>query len=466
MKLNILLVDDELNIRRFLGDALKKRDHQVDAVESAEQGFDILQDKAVDLVILDINLPGMDGLTALEKIRSLDDPPMVIMITAYGDVKSAVTAMKMGAHDYISKPFELAEMEHAVARAAEVLSLRRQVNAFKRQSFPAKFGEMIGESPAVREVFQAITKIARSPSATVLITGESGTGKELAARAIHNLSPRSQGPFVALNCTAIQETLLESELFGYEKGAFTDAKKSTPGLFEVASGGTIFLDEIGDMSVKLQAKLLRVLQDKIIRRLGGHREIPVDVRVIAATHQDLEQEIKAGRFREDLYFRLAVIPMHMPRLSDRREDVPLLVKAFLKEFCQDLSKPLMEFSPEAMSALQNYPWPGNVRELRNLIERLVILEEEKTLTLKHLPPVIASRSAGQVKSPDGEPGTFRECKDRCVGDFERDYLSNLLVRHRGNVSRSAREAGMGRSGFQRLMQRHGLHSEDFRRASK
>jgi len=357
-------------------------------------------------------------------------------------------------------------MEHAVARAAEVQSLRRQVDALKRQTSAAHFGEMIGESPAMREVYQAITKIARSPSATVLITGASGTGKELAARAIHNLSSRSQGPFVALNCTAIQETLLESELFGYEKGAFTDAKKSTRGLFEVASGGTIFLDEIGDMSVKLQAKLLRVLQEKTIRRLGGQRDIYIDVRVIAATHRDLVREMKEGRFREDLYFRLAVIPMPMPHLTERREDIPLLAGEFMKEFCQDLSKPTKEISPEAMSALINYSWPGNIRELRNLIERLVILEDESVMTLKHLPAPIAARSAGQAKTSDESPGDFRESKALFVSRFEKEYLANLLNRNNGNVSRSAREAGIGRSGFQRLMQKHGLHSEDFRGASK
>jgi len=466
MKLSILLVDDEPNIRRFLGEALAKREHAVTTVASAEEALAVLQKQATDLVILDISLPGMDGLTALKQIQAMDDPPLVIMITAYGDVKSAVQAMKLGAHDYITKPFEIAEMELAVARAAEVLSLRRQVDALKRQSDSARFAEMIGDSAVMQTVYRTISKIARSPSATVLITGESGTGKELAARAIHRLSSRAQGPFVALNCTAIQETLLESELFGYEKGAFTDAKKSTAGLIEIASGGTLFLDEIGDMSVKLQSKLLRVLQERVIRRLGGHRDIPIDLRVIAATHRDLQKEISEGRFREDLYFRLAVVPLHMPRLSQRREDIPLLVKAFIREFCQDLAKPVMEISPEAMSALLNYSWPGNIRELRNLIERLVILEEGKILALDHLPAAISAESGAAMEVAPLLQGRFRQNKAQVVARFEKEYLMGLLGRHQGNVSRSAREAGMERSGFQRLMQRYGLRSEDFRVASK
>jgi DNA-binding NtrC family response regulator len=462
MTLSILLVDDETNIRRFLSEGLKKRNHQVVAVRTAEEGLDCLDETTIDVVILDINLPGMDGLTALEKIVALEAPPLVIMITAYGDVKSAVRAMKIGAHDYITKPFEMAEMELAVAQAAEVLSLRRQVEALKRQTTAASFGEMIGDSPVMEEVYDAISKIARSPSATVLLTGESGTGKELAARAIHKLSRRSNGPFVALNCTAIQETLLESELFGYERGAFTDAKKSTQGLIEVASGGTLFLDEIGDMSIKLQAKLLRVLQERVIRHLGGQKDIAIDVRVIAATHRDLSVEIAAGRFREDLYFRLAVVPLHLPRLTERREDIPQLTKAFIQEFCQDLSKPLMTVSEEAMKALINYSWPGNIRELRNLIERLVILEDGSMLILDHLPSAIAVRSSENSDLSDDFSRNFRETKGRFVAQFEKEYLTDMLLRHKGNVSRSAREAGMERSGFQRLMQRHGLKSEDFR----
>jgi DNA-binding NtrC family response regulator len=462
MNLSILLVDDETNIRRFLSEGLKKRGHQVETASNAEDGLALLQEKSVDLVILDISLPGMDGLTALGKIQEHEEPPLVIMITAYGDVKSAVTAMKLGAHDYITKPFELAEMELAIGRAAEVLSLRRQVDALKRQTVAAaNFGEMIGSSSTMQEVYNAISKIARSPSATVLITGESGTGKELAARAIHKLSRRNTGPFVALNCTAIQETLLESELFGYERGAFTDAKKSTQGLIEVASGGTLFLDEIGDMSIKLQSKLLRVLQERVIRRLGGQRDLPIDVRVIAATHRDLLQEISAGRFRDDLYFRLAVVPLRMPRLSERTADIPPLVLAFVQEFCQDLSKPVMSVSEEAMNALTKYSWPGNVRELRNLMERMVILEEGPKIILDHLPAVI-SQSGNTEDLTFGVFGSFRETKGRFVAQFEKEYLIDLLLRHRGNVSRCAREAGMERSGFQRLMQRHALKSDDFR----
>lgn len=462
MNMHLLLVDDEPNIRRFLSESLRKRGHVVESAASAEEALEKIAQIAVDLVILDINLPGMDGLSALSQIQSFDEPPPVVMITAYGDVKSAVKAMKLGAYDYISKPFEIAELEHIIENVSEVISLRRQVHVLKRQAAEPQFSGMIGESPAIREVLRTITKIAGSPSATVLITGESGTGKELAARAIHKLSARSNGPFVALNCTAIQETLLESELFGYERGAFTDAKKSTAGLIEIASGGTLFLDEIGDMSVKLQSKLLRVLQERVIRRLGGHRDIPIDVRVIAATHRDLQEEILRGRFREDLYFRLAVVPLRMPRLQERTEDIPLLVREFIREFTQDLSKPMMEMDAEAMSALMRYSWPGNVRELRNLIERLVILEESRTLTLSHLPRSISSQPP-QPPRLFSEPETgFRETKARMVARFEKEYLTYLLTRFQGNVSRSAREAGLERSGFQRLMQRHGLKSEDFK----
>ncbi|MCX6639421.1 MAG: sigma-54 dependent transcriptional regulator [bacterium] len=462
MKLSILLVDDEPNIRRFLGNALIKRDYSVETAVSAEEALEILRLRAVDLMILDISLPGMDGLSALEKINAMDDPPLVIMITAFGDVKSAVRAMKLGAHDYITKPFEIPEMELAVSRAGEIITLRRQVDALKRQTPPDQFGEMLGKSVLMQEVFSDLAKIARSPSTTVLITGESGTGKELAARAVHNHSARSQGPFVALNCTAIQETLLESELFGYERGAFTDAKESKRGLFEVAHTGSLFLDEIGDMSIKLQAKLLRVLEERRIRRLGGQKEILIDVRVIAATHRDLHQEIKQGRFREDLFFRLAVVPLHMPRLRDRQNDIPVLVKKFINQFCQQLDKAVMEISPEAMAALMNYPWPGNIRELRNLIERVVILEDSPVLTLRELPPEIAGRSIGSVAASEGEGSNFRKLKSNMVAQFEKEFVANLLHRTKGNVSRSAREAGMERGAFQRLMSRHNLHSDDFR----
>ncbi len=327
--LKILIVDDEENIRKFLTMQLNEHGYKAAAVENAEKALKYLAANLVHLVILDYNLPGMSGLEMLRTLRQSGDKTAVIMITAYGELKTAVEAMKLGASDYVTKPFDFDEIALVIEKTIRLLRLETRLELFEQQKDHAGLGEMIGNSRVMNEIYRKIKKVARNSAVTVLITGESGTGKELAARAIHELSDRNRQPFVPINCSAIQETLLESELFGYEKGSFTGAAARKRGLFEVADGGTIFLDEIGDMPLNLQAKILRILQDKFVRRIGGHIAIPVDVRIIAASNKDLEQQMRQGSFREDLYYRLNVIPMHLPPLRERQGDVLLLTNHFL-----------------------------------------------------------------------------------------------------------------------------------------
>ncbi len=381
----ILIVDDDELVLESLKLVLKEAGHKVRSSTSPEKALSIFDRHPIDLVITDMKMPGMSGIELLERIKKKDPDCPVIMITAYATVETAVEAMKKGAIDYIMKPFSADELELVVKRALEEKAIKEENARLKeivKDSVKDAHDLFVGQHPKVMELKALVEKVAPT-DATVLIMGESGTGKELVARMIHSLSQRRDGPYVRMNCAAIPEGLIESELFGYEKGAFTGAVQSRKGKFELANGGTILLDEIGEMPINLQAKLLRVLQEKEIDRLGG-KTLPIDVRVIATTNRDLAKEVKEGRFREDLFYRLSVVPIYIPPLRERREDVPLLAEYFLHIYSKKIGKEVSKISSEAMEILSSYPWPGNVRELENCIHRAVILSTGPIITEKEI----------------------------------------------------------------------------------
>ncbi len=365
----ILVVDDEKAIRNTLKDILTYEKYDVDEASHALEALEKMQSAVYDVILCDIKMPGMDGLELLEKIRHQSDA-QVIMISGHGNIDTAVEAIRKGAYDYISKPLDLNRLLVTLRNALDRGRLLAESQMLKKKVF--KYNEIVGESEALKEVLRMVEKVAPT-NARVLITGENGTGKELIARALHENSPRAHGPFVEVNCAAIPSELIESQLFGHEKGSFTSAIKQRKGDFELASGGTLFLDEIGDMSLSAQAKVLRALQENKITRVGGEKEIPVDVRVIAATNKDLKSEIDKGNFREDLYHRIGVIIIRVPSLSERREDIPLLANHFMGLISAEMGKPPLPFTPEALEELKQLKWTGNVRELRNMVERLAIL---------------------------------------------------------------------------------------------
>jgi DNA-binding NtrC family response regulator len=388
MPARLLVVDDELNIRGALAKILEKAGHTVSAAESGDAALNSLHEAPFDLIITDLKMVGMSGLELLRAAKQRQPEAEVIMMTAYGTVESAVNAMKAGAYDYLTKPIDPERLLHVAARALEYKALRGEVRQLREQAAVATaFEHIVGRSRAMRAVYEKVRQV--SPTmATVLLSGESGTGKELVARAIHNRSQRKIGPFVTLNCGALPETLLESELFGYERGAFTGALSTKQGRIEQADGGTLLLDEVSEMSAKTQIDFLRVLQEREFRRVGGPRPITVDVRFIAATNQNLEEAVKAGTFREDLFYRLAVVPIALPPLRERTEDIPLLATTFMKEFCAQYQQPEKSFAAAAFQALREYAWPGNVRELRNLAERLVVTVPDRVIRPAHLPSTI------------------------------------------------------------------------------
>jgi DNA-binding NtrC family response regulator len=384
----VLVVDDERNNREALAKILGKAGHEVVAAASGEDALAVLQDAGFDLVVSDLRMIGTGGIEVLKTAKQHASEPEVILLTAYGTVESAVEAMKLGAYDYLTKPVDPERLVHLVAKALEHKALRHEVQQLREQvAIKAAFGVIVGRSARMRQVYETVKQVAPT-LATVLVMGESGTGKELVARALHNRSPRQKGPFVTLNCGALPETLVESELFGYERGAFTGATGTKAGRVEQAHGGTLFLDEVGEMSPKTQVDLLRALQEREVRRLGGDRPITVDVRFIAATNKDLVEAVKAGTFREDLYYRLAVVPITLPPLRDRPEDIPLLATVFLRELCTQYGCPEKSLSAAVLQIVREYPWPGNVRELRNLVERLVVTVPARVIRPVHLPSTV------------------------------------------------------------------------------
>ena len=437
---NILVVDDERNIRTLCSRVLAGDQIEVHGVGTGKDGLQTADEVSPDLVLLDLRLPDMDGIEVLRAIKGRHPDTAVIIITGFGQIQSAVEAMKAGATDYLEKPFEhLDKLKLAVARALEEVRSRREIQRLHRlQEKEYRVDQLIGDSDSTRRLRELIGKLARSEAATILIHGESGTGKELVARGLHYESSRRDFPFMEVNCAAITETLFESELFGHEKGAFTDAKAAKKGLMELADRGTLFLDEVSEMSLNSQAKFLRVLQERVLRRVGGTRDIKVDLRIIAATNRPLETRVKENQFREDLYYRLNVIPIHIPPLRERRDDVLPLARHFVVDANTRFHKSIKGFTPDAERLMAGYQWPGNVRELRNLIERLVILGSSELIEPQHLPAQFATQVRQQVvtESSGDEPRTLAE--------IERAYIAQIMQRVESNKSKAAKILGISR----------------------
>jgi len=433
---SILVVEDESSARDTMIDLLSDAGYEVHGAENGEEAVKMAQEHTFNLVITDLKMPQGDGLYVLENVKRIDPQTSVVICTGYGTVNTAVKAMKLGAYEYITKPIKVEEMKLVVQRALDYQRLQTE-NVLLQKQLKAKykFKNLIGDSNAMQEVFRFIEKIAATDS-TILISGESGTGKELVARAIHYNSDRKDGPMVPVNCGAIPEDLLESELFGYEKGAFTGALKTRIGRFELASGGTIFLDEIGDMSPALQVKILRVLQEHEFERVGGVASIKVDIRVIAATHRDLEKAVTQGTFREDLYYRLNVIPLILPPLRERKSDIPLLVHHFIKKFKQEKKQSVEMASPEALHCFMRYHWPGNVRELENLIERLVILKGEGVIEQEDLPEKVLGSEWTEI-NPSLDISEKGISFNTAVSEFERELILHALKKTNWVKNRAA-----------------------------
>jgi DNA-binding NtrC family response regulator len=439
----ILVVDDEPGAREAL-DLILEDDYEVECLECGAEALTRIKERAFDLVLLDINMPELDGIETLKLIKSYDESIDVVMISAADSARKATSAMKCGAYDYITKPYESEDILTTVQRALEKRSLEKEVS-FLRSEVALQFenSQIVSNASTMQVIFEMIEKVAQTNS-SVLITGESGTGKELVARAIHARSQRAQKPFVAINCAAIPSELMESELFGHERGAFTGAVSRASGKFEFANSGTIFLDEISSMKLELQAKLLRVLQELEFTRVGSHKVIKVDVRVIAATNSRLDDMVKEGRFRSDLYFRLNVIPIELPPLRHRKGDVQLLSNYFLCKFNQKLNKRIKGITPAGMEILDSYPWPGNIRELENLIERLVVLGcDGSWIDEKDLPFDLLLRDEACVQAPDGHAGDVGLLQAKQA--FERQYILRALDRCRWNQSNTARILGIHRN---------------------
>jgi DNA-binding NtrC family response regulator len=441
----VLIVDDEPEMCSLLSDILKDEGCAVDAAYSGEQALAKMQEQDFAVVISDLNMKGMPGLTLLKEIKRLHPETNVIIMTAFGSIESAIEAMKQGAYDYVTKPVKSEEIALTTQKAVREASLRRELLWLRRAvEKEYSFNQILGKSKPMQAVFDLIRRITPSPS-SVLITGESGTGKELVARATHYNSPRAQGPFIPVNCAAIPENLLESEMFGHMRGAFTDAKTDRRGLFEEAQGGTLFLDEISELPLSLQAKLLRVLQEREIRRVGGTKSIPVDVRVIAATNLDLAGEVKAKQFREDLYYRLNVIEVHMPALRERTEDIPLLALHFVKKYAEPMKKPVTGLTEGALALLMDYAWPGNVRELENVIERGVTLTRGEKIGSEDLPQAVRGDSGDRHMIEEGAE------KTRTLAEVERTYILRVMEKTAGNKYQAAQILGIDRKTLYRKL---------------
>ena len=453
-KYRILVVDDEHLIRWSLEQSLKRQGYEVSTAASGEDALRVLRDDPPDLMLLDVQLPGINGLDVLEKVKEIAEEVIVIMITALGVLETAVKAMRMGAYDYINKPFNLDELAIVIKKALETGELRREVQQLRSEQ-TRKYGvaNLIGSSRHMVNVLAMVQKIARSDASTVLIQGESGTGKELIAKAIHYESARADKPFMAINCAAVPETLLESELMGHEKGAFTDAKVQKKGLFELADGGTVFLDEIGDMEPGMQAKLLRVLEERAFRRVGGTKDIHVDVRIVSATNKDLLKAMEERTFRNDLYYRIQVIPVFLPPLRERKEDILALARHFIEHFNREFGKQVKGISPMAEKFLSDYHWPGNIRELKNVIERAIILENDEILMLDHLPHEMVAKTGSGGSGP---MNLTIPPEGIDIEDVERELIRQSLEISEGNQSKAAKKLNLGIDAFRYRMKKFGF----------
>ncbi len=455
MKKSVLVVDDEKLIRWSLKNKLSSWGYSVEVAEDAKEAYARLEKHLPNLVLLDIKLPDESGIDVLQRIRDISADVAVIMITAEGTVETAVQAMKLGAYDYISKPFNLSEMQMVVERALEKSEMKRSLDYYKADKIAGMARKkLIGTSRSFTEVLELIQKVAVSPVATVLLLGESGTGKNVIARAIHNQSERADKPYVTIECTTIPENLLESELFGHEKGAFTDAYSSKKGLFELAGAGTVFIDEIGDLPLAMQAKLLRVIEEKRFKRVGGIVDFDADVRIIAATNMDLETAVQNKRFRRDLYYRLNVVPIGLPPLRERGEDVILLAEFFMREFNQQFNKSFTAINPGAKKLLLEYPWPGNIRELRNALERAVLLESGEEILAEHL-----WLKTGLVeKAEQRETIETSFGNDLTMDEMEAEMIRRALKVADGNQTRAAQILGVTRDVLRYRMKKHSISS--------
>lgn len=452
----ILVVEDEKDMLLGIRKILSKEGHIVQIAETGRAGVRKAEESFFDIVITDLKMPGVDGMQLLRKVKEVNFDTMVIVITGYGTVESAVEAMKLGAYDYITKPFDPERIKTMVRKALNQIALTNE-NIYLKQKIKetSDFQNIIGKSQGMSEVFKIVDKVAGT-DATVLIVGESGTGKELIARYIHYNSPRKDKVLVPVNCGALRESLLESELFGHEKGSFTGAISTKRGLMEIASGGTFFFDEIGDVSPPIQAKLLRVLQEHNFMRVGGTDTITTDIRVIAATNKDVERGIREGTFREDLYYRLNVVSVYLPPLRERKEDILALADFFLKRFNRKVGRKIREIPEDVLKVLTGYDWPGNVRELENVVERVVVLATRNVIRISYLPDKLLEARIDSGPVFTGLP--YKEAKHQVLDSFTKEFVKRLLRVSKGSVSQAAREAGMDSANFRRLMRKYGIQA--------
>ncbi|UCE72143.1 MAG: sigma-54-dependent Fis family transcriptional regulator [Nitrospiraceae bacterium] len=452
----ILVIDDEELIIRSLKQHLEQEGYEVLTAGDGEEGLEKFLTESPDLIILDLNMPGMSGMETLESMKKVKKDVTVIIITAHGDIETAVSAIKLGASDFVEKPFELDRMSIMVKKSMETVQLKKEVTYLREEKYCTySFSNVIGESPGMKDVLKLSEKIAASDANTILIQGESGTGKSLLARTIHYHSARAQEPFVEVTCTAIPEALIESELFGHEKGAFTDAKNAKKGLFEVANGGTIYLDEIGDIQMSTQAKLLRALEERTFKKVGGLRDIRVNVRVVATTNKkDLEEAVTAGNFRADLYYRLKVFPIYIQPLRERKEDIMPLAMHYITTFNREFKKNVKGISQGARKHLIDYPWFGNARELRNVIERVCILEDTDVIYPEHLPTEIIKHI--DIKSDNNNGSINIPCEGISLKNVEKDLIAQALQKSGGNQTKAAKLLEITRDTLRYKMQKYGF----------
>ena len=454
-KAKILVIDDEKLLRWSLQQNLSKEGFTVVTAEKGMQGMELFAEEQPDITLLDVHLPDISGINVLENLKKENRDAIIIMVTAFGDIQTAVKTIKIGAYDFVEKPFNMDKLKILIGKARETVSLRKEVSQFRSQlSKKYSFENIIGRSEQMMKIFDLVRKVARSDATTILLQGESGTGKDLIAKVIHYESGRVDRPFMDINCTALPETLIESELFGFEKGAFTDAKQMKKGLFELADGGTVFLDEIADMKLSTQAKLLKIIENKTFKRIGGVKDISVDLRIVAATNKTLSEEVKNDNFREDLYYRLKVIPIVLPPLRERRDDILILAKYFVDEFNREFKKSVKGISKETAKAFGNYPWPGNIRELRNVIERAMILENEEYILPEHLPGELLSfdsRNKGaDAASISIPPGGLD------IEEVEKELIRQALDQAKWNQTKAARLLNLTRDALRYRMQKFGF----------
>lgn len=450
----ILVVDDEANMRVVLKAMLKKQGYEVETAGDGVEALAILKRRDISVIVTDLRMPRLDGMSLLERVVQTHPSIPVIIITAHGTVATAVDALKKGAFDYVTKPFEQEELKNAISKAIKTKVLNEEELTMTLDEIDRQ--NIVGGSESMAKIFDIIKKVALTTT-TILVTGETGTGKELVAEAIHRNSPRRDNPFIKINCSAIAENLMESELFGYEKGAFTGAVGSKPGRFELAHKGSLFLDEVGEVPKEMQVKLLRVLQDQEFERVGGINTIKVDVRLVAATNRNLLQEVKEGRFREDLYYRLNVMPIHIPPLRERKDDIPLLTEYFIQKFNRKLDRQVKGVDSEVMELFYDHDWPGNIRELENLIERLLLMAQGGTITMKEVPAelllAVEAREAVEGEIPEK---SFKSIIKEKTEEVEKKLIVKVLEECEGNISKAARQLGLSRRGLHLKLAKYNL----------